>query len=115
MLKFAALALLAILPTQAVFADPSRTRSTADGLQFEYSRTVYADGILHLEGRDIGSGDSFHFAVAPNGRVTGFVEERAVAFRIGRKQGRQVAARIPAERAPGRLAAAGAGDATTGQ
>jgi hypothetical protein len=114
MLKFAALAVLAIVPAAAQ-AQPPLKRSSVEGMELEYRRTVDADGILHLEGRDIASGERFRFAVAANGRVTGEVEDRPVAFRIDGEQRSQVAASIAAARSAPQLASVPAADVTTGQ
>ncbi|HET7816908.1 MAG TPA: hypothetical protein VFK58_04965 [Sphingomicrobium sp.] len=84
MLRFSAFLALVALAAPAA-SEPRRVVGERDGIAYDYTADLDRDGNLLLRGVYLNTTERFRFKVAPNGRVTGYVDNRRVNYSIGRE------------------------------
>lgn len=84
MLRISAFLALAALASPAA-SEPRRVVGEMDGIAYDYTADLDRDGNMLLRGVYLNTAERFRFTVAPNGRVSGYVDDRRVHFHVGRE------------------------------
>src|SRR3954451_2167710 len=85
MLRFTTLAAIAIAAAQPALAAPPMEYGTGDGERFAYTTELRADGVIHIAGFMVASGDPFSLDVRPNGHVDGHFGNAPVEYDVSKK------------------------------
>jgi hypothetical protein len=85
MLRFTTLTAIAIAAAQPALAAPHMEYGTGDGERFAYTTELRGDGIIHIAGFMVASGDPFTLDVRPNGHVEGQFGSAPVEYDVSKK------------------------------
>src|SRR5437763_15603524 len=99
MLRFTTLAAIAIATAQAALAAPHMEYGEGDGERFTYTTELRGDGVIHIAGFMVASGDRFFLDVRPNGHVLGRCGSTPVDYTVGTRVRDQVAEQLVEARA----------------
>jgi hypothetical protein len=99
MLRFTTLAAIAIAAAQPALAAPHMEYGEGDGERFTYTTELRSDGVIHIAGFMVASGDRFFLDVRPNGHVDGRFGSTPVDYTVGKRVRDQVAEQLGEARA----------------
>jgi hypothetical protein len=99
MLRFTTLAAIAIAAAQPELAAPHMEYGEGDGERFTYTTELRGDGVIHIAGFMVASGDPFTLDVRPNGHVDGRFGSTPVDYTVGKRVRDQVAEQLGEARA----------------
>jgi len=99
MLRFTTLAAIAIAMSQPAFAAPQMEYGDGDGERFAYTTELRGDGVIHIAGFMVASGDRFFLDVRPNGHVDGRFGSTPVDYTVGKRVRDEVAEQLGEGRA----------------
>jgi hypothetical protein len=105
MLRFTTLAAIAIAVAQPALAAPPMEYGEGDGERFAYTSELRANGMIHIAGFMVASGDRFVLDVRPNGHVDGRFGGNRVAFTVDRRVRDRVAEQLGEVHATAEMAA----------
>jgi hypothetical protein len=105
MLRFTTLAAIAIAAAQPALAAPHMEYGEGDGERFAYTTELRGDGVIHIAGHMVASGDAFVLDVRPNGHVDGLFGSSPVVYTVSKRVRDSVAQQLGEGRA---VASAGA-------
>jgi hypothetical protein len=94
MLRITTLAVLTIAAAQPAFAAPVKEYGQGDGVRFEYTTELRANGVIHIAGVLLDSRESFVLDVTPKGHVDGAFGETPVEYNVGKTIRDRVAAQL---------------------
>lgn len=104
MLRTLTLVTLTIAAAQPAIAAPAKEYGQGDGVRFEYTTELRANGIIHIAGTVLDSHEPFVLDVTPKGHVDGAFGDSPVEYTVSKAIRDRVAAQIDQGRA---LASAG--------
>jgi hypothetical protein len=104
MLRIMTLVALTIAAAQPAIAAPVKEYGHGDGVRFEYTTELRANGIIHIEGIVLDSREPFVLDVTPRGHVDGAFGNTPVEYNVSKTIRDRVAAQFDEGRA---LASAG--------
>jgi hypothetical protein len=82
MLRFTTLAAIAIAVAQPALAAPPMEYGEGDGERFAYTSELRANGMIHIAGFMVASGDRFVLDVRPDGQVDGRFGSNPVEYTV---------------------------------
>ena len=85
MLRFTTLAAIAIAAAQPALAAPRMEYGAGDGERFAYTTELRGNGVIHIAGFMLASGDRFVLDVRRNGQVEGHFGNSSVEYTVGKR------------------------------
>ena len=104
MLRITTLLAITFVAAQPALAAPVKEYGQGDGVRFEYTTELRANGIIHIAGVVLGSHEPFVLDVTPKGHVDGAFGDTPVEYNVSKTVRDHVAAQLDEGRA---LASAG--------
>ncbi len=99
MLRFTTLTAIAIAAAQPAVAAPHMEYGAGDGERFAYTTELRGDGVIHIAGFMVASGDPFTLDVRPNSHVDGRFGNAPGEYEVGKRVRDSVAEQLGEARA----------------
>ncbi|MEP7131410.1 MAG: hypothetical protein ABI770_09805 [Sphingomicrobium sp.] len=99
MLRFTTLTAIAIAAAQPALAASHMEYGEGDGQRFAYTTELRGDGVIHIAGFMVASGERFTLDVRPNGHVDGRFGNWPVEYSVSKRVRNSVAEQLGEGRA----------------
>jgi hypothetical protein len=94
MLRFTTLVALAVAAANPAYAAPVKEYGEGDGQRFTYTTELKSNGVIHIAGVVLTSGDRFVLDVSKNGHVDGRFGDVPVEYNVSKRVRDTVAAQL---------------------
>ena len=85
MLRFTTLIAVSVAAAQPALAAPAKEYGAGDGVKFEYTTELRANGFIHIAGLVLDTREHFALDVSPDGHVDGSFGDSSVDYRVSKK------------------------------